>query len=106
MRQVFVLLARGAPLHVLFYPLSCFWPEVVPLDFSYGFISSGVSAVVVPVSCDFFLDFFVWWDHKLVRGDGPPPSMFLSLDYLNWQLFRPLFHNFFVAELGIYDALF
>ena len=84
MCKVFILLTGGASFYVLFQPLLCFWPEVSSLDFSYGFVSSWVSISVVPVSCDFLLNFFVWWDHKFVGGDGSPSLVLLSRDYMDW----------------------
>ena len=84
MGEVFVLLAGGAAFHILFQPLSCFGPEVVLLDFLYSFISSRVSVPVVPVMCDFFSDFFVWWDYKFIGSDCPPSAVFLPSCYVDW----------------------
>ena len=75
MRKVFVLLTGGAPFYVLFQPLLCSRPEVLPLYCLYGFISSGVSTPVVPVLCNLFSDFVVWWNYEFVCVDCPPSSM-------------------------------
>ncbi len=50
MREVLVLLAHSAPFHVLFYPGSRSWPEIMAVDLSCHVISPSMppSFVFVP----------------------------------------------------------